>query len=219
LGGIRAEANITIIDGSLSSPVNITNPGSGYTTSVKVYGYISPPTTEYENIDNISSIDGLSCNIVGISTSVGIGTNLAISFTLDPLSSPFVGLSSGYYVYVYDTIVGGGLTSIIDNDQEIVGIGTKFVDNIYFINAFDTSVGIITCNIQSTSSIASIGVGTTGGIVGKMSYGRITGFNRSSSPISLNLDSFTVDSGLSTFPTIQRRGYGLRNNGSISKII
>jgi hypothetical protein len=219
LGGIRAEATISITNGSLSSPINITNPGSGYTTSVKVYGYISPPTTEYENIDNISSIDGLSCNIVGINTSIGIGTNLAISFTLDPLLSPFVGLSSGYYVYIYDTIVGGGLTSIINNDQEIVGIGTKLVDNIYYINAFDTSVGIITCNIQSTSSIASIGVGTTGGIVGKMSYGRITGFNRSSSPISLDLSSFTVDSGLSTFPTIQRRGYGLRNTGSISKII
>jgi len=219
LGGIRAEANVSIINGSLSSPTNVTNPGSGYTTSVKVYGYISPPTTEYENINNVSVIDGLSCNIVGIKTSVGIGTNLSISFTLDPSESPFAGLSTGYYVYIYDTIIGSGLTSIINTDQEIVGIGTKFVDNIYYINAFDSSVGIITCNVQSTSSISTIGVGTTGGIVGKMSYGRISGFNRSSSPISLDLSSFTVDSGLSTFPIIQRRGYGLRNTGSISKII
>jgi len=216
LGGTRSQANISIVNGSLSSPVNITNPGSGYTTSVKVYGYIDLPTTQYENISNVNNIDSFSGNIIGITTSVGIGTNLAINFTLDPSLAPFVGLSSGYYVYIYDTIVGSGVTSIIDNDGQIVGIGTQFVDNIYFINAFNASVGIITCNVKSTSSI---GIGTTGEIVGKISFGKITGFSRSSTPISLDLSSFTVDSGLSTFPTIQRRGYGLRNTGSISKIL
>jgi hypothetical protein len=216
LGGTRAQANIAIDNGSLSFPVNITNPGSGYTTSNKVYGYIDLPTTQYENISNVTNIDSFSGNIIGITTSVGIGTNLAINFTLDPSLSPFVGLGVNYYVYIYDTIVGNGVTSIINNDQQIIGIGTQFLDNIYYINAFDASVGIITCNIQSTSSI---GIGTTGAIVGKISFGRITGFSRSSSPISLDLESFTVDSGLSTFPTIQRRGYGLRNTGSITKIL
>ena len=215
-GGTRAEANVSIINGSLSSPVNISNVGSGYTSSVPVYGYINPPVTPYENINNISTIEGFSGNIVGINTSSGIGTDLGISFTLDPSLSPFVGLNTGYYVYVYDTVVGYGITSIVNTDQEIVGIGTQLVDNIYYINSFDSSVGIITCNIQSTSSV---GFGTTGAIVGKISWGRITGFSRSPVPLSLDLESFTVDSGLSTFPTIQRRGFGLRNTGSISKII
>lgn len=212
--GTRAEATISVVDGSLSSPINILNVGSGYTTSVPVYGYIKPPVTPYENINNISSIEGFSGNIIGITTSSGIGTSLGISFTLDPSLSPFVGLTTGHYLYVYDTTVGNGVTSIINNDQEIVGIGTQMVDNIYYISAFDSSIGIVTCNIQSTSSV---GFGTTGSIVGKMSWGRISGFSRSSTPLSLNLSSFTVNSGLSTFPTIQRRGFGLRNTGSISK--
>jgi hypothetical protein len=213
-GGTRAEATIAIDNGSLSSPVNILNVGSGYTSSVPVYGYINSPATPYENINNISTIEGFSGNIVGINTSSGIGTDLGISFTLDPSLSPFAGLSTGYYVYVYDTKVGNGVTSIINNDQEIIGIGTQMVDNIYYVSAFDPSVGIATCNIQSTSSV---GFGTTGPIVGKISWGRISGFSRSSTPLSLNLSSFTVNSGLSTFPTIQRRGFGLRNTGSISK--
>jgi len=34
-------------------------------------------------------------------------------------------------------------------------------------------------------------------------------------PISIGISGYTVDAGLSTFPTIQRRGYGLNNNGSV----
>jgi len=51
--------------------------------------------------------------------------------------------------------------------------------------------------------------------VGKFSWGKLTGLTRSSSPISIEVSGFTVNSGLTTFPTIQRRGYGLRNIGPI----
>jgi hypothetical protein len=53
-------------------------------------------------------------------------------------------------------------------------------------------------------------------VVGKISWGRLSGFTRSSS-VSIAVSSYSVDSGLSTFPTIQRRGYGLRNIGPIKK--
>jgi len=215
LDGTRAEANISVLNGSLSSPITISNPGSGYTSSIPVYGYITPPTTLYENISDATTIEGFNGNIVGIETASGIGTDLSIRFTLDPSDAPFVGLNTGYYVYVYDTIIGNGVTSIVNQDNEIIGVGTQFVNNIYYVNSFDSSVGILTCNIHSSSVV---GVGTTGKIVGKLSFGRISGFSRTN-PISLDLTGFSVDVGLTTFPTLQRRGYGFRNTGSISNIL
>jgi hypothetical protein len=57
--------------------------------------------------------------------------------------------------------------------------------------------------------------------VGKFSWGKLSGptFTRSTSPISIAVSAYNVDAGLSTFPTIQRRGYGLRNIGPIKKTL
>ena len=80
------------------------------------------------------------------------------------------------------------------------------------------NTGIATCNILSTTN--TVGLGTTGSVTdprGELSWGRLSGFTRASSPISIGVTGLTVDSGLSTFPTIQRRGFGLRENGSLRK--
>jgi hypothetical protein len=42
--------------------------------------------------------------------------------------------------------------------------------------------------------------------------------NRSSTPLSIQLDGYTASSGLTTYPTIQRRGYGLRELGALLKV-
>jgi len=81
------------------------------------------------------------------------------------------------------------------------------------ISAFNSSTGIMTCNVASTTNV--VGIATTGSSVGKFSWGKLSGFTRGPSPITLNINGYTVDSGLSTYPTIQRRGYGLRDTGSI----
>jgi hypothetical protein len=106
----------------------------------------------------------------------------------------------------------------------VVGIGTTFVDNVYYIHQFSSNgtVGIITCNIRSNTSV--IGLSSSGSIlnpVGKYSWGRLSGsgFTRSSSPISIGVSGNTVDVGLSTFPTIQRRGIGIRQTGALPKIL
>ena len=211
-----ATATATITNGQISS-ITVINPGFAYTNTNPPQVIVSSPKPIYENITGVDDIQGFSCNIVGIGTTVGIGTNLAIKFTLDPSSSPFTDLTAGYYVYIYDTFVGSGVTSIINTNTSVVGVGTTFLDNIYHVSAFNDAVGIITCNIHSSSSV--IGIGTTGSIVGKLSWGRFSGFSRSSYPISIAVSGYTVNSGLTTFPTIQRRGFGLRNNGSIKKII
>ena len=53
--------------------------------------------------------------------------------------------------------------------------------------------------------------------VGRLSWGRLAGFTRSSTSIGVAVSGYTVNSGLTTFPVIQRRGYGLRDKGSLRK--
>ena len=214
--GTTATATITVsAAGTLTTPITITNPGLGYSIGINPQVIVPLPDPTYENISHVSNIEGFSGSIIGIGTTVGIGTALAIKFTLDTSLAPFTGLSVGYPIYIFDTKVGNGVTSVYTSDTAKVGVGTTFLDNIYNISAFNSSVGIITCNVQSTSSL--VGIATTGSTIGKFSWGRLSGFIRSSYPISIAVSSYMTDAGLSTFPTIQRRGYGLRNNGGLKK--
>ena len=59
----------------------------------------------------------------------------------------------------------------------------------------------------------------SGNIVGKFSWGSFQTITRSNSPISIGVSGKTVDVGLSTFPTIQRRGEGLRQTGALPETI
>jgi len=177
-----------------------------------------------ELITNISLVNGFSGIITGITTTTGSGGNpLALKFYVE---APSVGLHQqlqvGYPIYIFDTRVGNGVTSIDNSNTAVVGIGSTFLDNIYYIHQFSYSgaSAIITCNIKSSTSV--IGLASTGSLsspVGKFSWGKLSGsgFTRSSSPISIGVSGNTIDVGLSTFPTIQRRGSGLRDTGALSK--
>lgn len=212
--GTIASATISVVNGSLTSPIIITNSGFGYTNSAPPQVIVPLPDPIYTNISNISNVTGTSSgNIIGIGSTVGIGTDLAIKFTLDP--NDLTGLVVGNPIYIFDTKVGQGFETIYSTDDQVIGVGTMFLDNIYNISAFNASTGIITCNVKSSSNL--IGIGTTGLSVGKFSWGKLYGFTSSSSPISIAVSGYTVDSGLSTFPTIQRRNYGLRGHGAIKK--
>ena len=189
-----------------------------------VNGISTTASGAVELISNITvaNVNGFSGNITGIGTTTGSGGNsLALRFTLEgPVG--FAGLSTGYPIYIFDTRVGNGVTSIDSSNSTVVGIGTTFVDNFYYIHQFSSSatVGIITCNILSTTS--TIGLSSSGNVsnpIGKFSWGRISGFTRSNSPISIGVTGNTVDVGLTTFATIQRRGTGIRNTGALPKLL
>jgi hypothetical protein len=47
----------------------------------------------------------------------------------------------------------------------------------------------------------------------------LSGFSRSGSPISIGVTGNTVDVGLTTFATIQRRGIGIRQTGALPKLL
>jgi hypothetical protein len=191
-------------------------------SSLIVNGISTNVSGAVELISNIALIKGFSGIITGITTTTGSGGNpLALTFYLKgPVG--FDGLSIGYPIYVFDTRVGKGVTSIDTSNSAVVGIGTTFADNIYYVQQFSSSgtIGIITCNILSTTS--TIGLSSSGSIsnpIGKYSWGRMSGFTRSSSPISIGVTGNTVDVGLTTFATIQRRGIGIRQTGALPKLL
>lgn len=154
---------------------------------------------------------------------------MALEFAISKDPFTFPNLSVGYPIYISNTSVGSGVTSINSSNTDLVAISTSFVDNIYYVHAFNSTLGIITCNIHSNTSI--VGIATTGTLdypVGNLSWGRLAGFTRSSSPISIAITGYTssigittlgYSAGLSTYPIIQRRNYGLRKTGSLKKNI
>ena len=130
-------------------------------------------------------------------------------------------IQTGYPIYIFGTQVGHGVTSIVNSNAATVATGTTCLDNIYHISAFhpvSAQVGIITCNVDS--GINSTGINTSVGIgsaIGGFSWGRLSGFTRSGNPIAIGVTGLTIDAGLSTYPTIQRRDYGLRDTGGLRK--
>ena len=178
-------------------------------------------TGNVEFVGSANTYMGFSGIVTGITTTTGIGVPLALEMEI--ISNDFTGLNVGYPIYISDTNIGTGVTSINDSDAAVVGIGSTFLDNVYYIHGLQTSgtVGIITCNIHSASNV--VGLGTTMNIhnpVGKYSWGRVADFTRSGNPISIGVSGFTIPSasvGISTFPIAQRRGVGLRDNGSLPK--
>ena len=206
------------------SNVGIFTSGST-TTALSIPKVIAPlPDPIYENISTINEVNGFSGIITGISTTTGTNGNpLALKFNLVGLNvQNLLQLQVGYPIYIFDTRIGSGLTSINTSNSAIVGIGTTFADNIYIISDFssDGPVGIITCNILSSTSVVGLAsTGSTSNPVGKYSWGKLSGFKRSGSPISIGVTGNTIDVGLSTFPTIQRRISGLRKTGALSKLL
>ena len=218
--GTTASATLSVVNGVLSGTANITNPGLGYTHSTPPQIITALPSVSLENISNAGVATGFSGIITGIQTTTGVGGNpLALEFFISENKS-ISALSPNDRILISDTQTGFGITSIDGHDLSVVGVGTTFLNNVFKIDQVSqvADVGIITCNILSTTSV--IGIATTGSDlnpVGTLSFGKISGFTRSSSPISIGVTGFTINSGLSTFPILQRRGTGLRDTGGLSK--
>ena len=219
--GTTATATATISNGTVTS-VLVNNPGLGYTIAPQVL--VSLPGPTYEEVSSIDVIQGFSGIVTGITTvnAQGIGT-LAIQFNLHRSDAAnYTDLSVGYPIYIFDTQVGTGVTSVATNSLSVVGVGTTFVDNIYFIQELSSvgAAGSIVCYVDSGTSV--VGIATTSNSdnpVGRFSWGRLAGISRATSPVSIAVTGNTVDVGLTTFPTIQRRGTGLRDGGALPKSI
>ena len=216
--GATATATASITNGIITG-TTVTNPGFGYTFTAVPQVLAPLPNPIKEDIDTITTIQGFDGSITGIAVTGGIGHPTALEFKLsaDLTNNPnsvLTDLKVGYPVYIFGTQVGHGVTSVVSDNSTVVATGTTCVDSIYFVNAFNEGVGIITCNIMT--GVNTSGIDTTGRDMGSFSWGRLTGFTRSN-PISIGVTGLTIDSGLTTYPSIQRRDFGLRDTGSLRK--
>ena len=220
--GITATAQATIGLGGTITKIEVVNPGLGYTIAPQVL--ISSPFNLPEKTETLTTNIGVSLTInnnCGVVTGIGTtsyNNQLALEFTLKrdnfddfDTDSP---INVGSPIYIFDTQVGSGLTSInlSKNDNDTVGIGTSFVDNVYVVAAkskLNGNVGLITTYIKSDSTITGLDLtGSTS--IGKYSVGLIGGFTRAASPISIGVTGLSVGLstalGISTFPTLKRSG-------------
>ena len=238
--GSTATATATISNGQVTSPL-IVNPGLGYTYTKPPEVIISLPPFKTEKITTIENVEGFTGIITGIAATTTSG-QLGVKFffrAVKPnnngllVNETVTKLKPGYPILVTETSVGTGVTSVYGHNNSVVAIGTQFLDNIYVVRTFDnpsSSDGEIVCDVKNNSFLT--GIGSTGfynGVAGLttslgfINWGRIYGANveRSSNPISIGVTGLTVDVGLTTFPTIQRKNYqvnsvrGVRSSGSI----
>jgi len=219
--GTTATATISVSGGKISAPISITNAGFGYTTSNPPQCIIEDPDFKYELITEINAVEGFSGIVTGIGTTTGVGGHgLALKFFAR--SDFFTGLSVGYPIYIFDTSVGHGVTSVINSNSDVIGIGTTALNNIYYVGSISAAGqnAEIVCNVHT--NLRRTGITTSGSIetpVGRFSWGRFSLFERSTiNPIAIGVSGLTIDAGLSTFPIFQRRGYGLRDTGALRKI-
>ena len=230
--GTTATATATITNGTITG-ITITNPGLGYSNLTPPQVIIDLPTYKTEKVTSIDNVEGFTGIITGITTTTGTGGHplaLKFFFRADKAAN---GLLANYPVFIKDTSVGSGVTSVDSQDSSIIGIGTQFVDNIYKVHTVQTlgEDGEITCNIHTNSSSSVLGIAQTGNFnksnpgisteLGKISWGRLYNATRNESPISIGVTGLTINTGLTTFPTIQRKNYtqgslrGLRSSGAI----
>ena len=246
--GSTAFATTTITNGSVND-APLTAVGFGYTRSNPPQVIIEEPVFQTEKIDGLthSNVLGFTGIITGIQETSRGGSGKALRFFFTAVRKNNDGdilnltsansIKQGYPFLVTGTKVGSGVTSVLStNAGGKVGIGTTFLDNIYvveFAPHVDGASGLVTAHIHTDSNSSVQGINTEGqfnqtnlGIttqLGEINWGILfgTGLNRSSNPISLNVRGLTVDVGLSTFPTIQRKNFvnssmrGLRSTGAI----
>ena len=215
--GSTATATLGISGVGTVNSFAITNSGAGYTIAPQIIVSVPDPTFEY--VANVNG-QGFSGIVTGITTTtVGIST-LGFEFFVNKSTSGWTGMEAGNPLYIFDTNLGFGATSIdrTGNDSAVVGVGTTFLDNIYIIDSFSFSgtTGIVTTLVASNP----VGIATSMGTktIGKFSWGKLTG-TRSSSPVSIEVTGNVVDVGITTFPVIQRRGTGLRGTGALPKLL
>jgi len=237
-----AKATATVVNGSIDpSTVLITDAGKGYSVSNPPQVIVPSEATDFEKITKITNVQGWTGIITKIEATTGTNGNAALKFEFQVETNQLASdLLVGYPVFIHDTQIGDGVISIDADDASVVGVGTTFLDTVYKVHQIQAvqRTGIITCNVSSTSNISgliqegqydqtNLGITTS---LGRISWGRLynplDGIVRDAdNPLTLTVSGKTTNSGLSTFPTIQRRTFdpsshkGLRNTGAIRTIV
>jgi len=223
-------ANFRDIDGLLDDDFGLYVYGVGIGTTAQ-----AGVNWEFWNdIDPLETdVKGYIGLVTGITTSVGIGTDLGLVIQLDTNNlvnaenSSFVqDFKEGYPFKLYDTGLSpaaGVITSTDTHDSDIIGISTYEVDNIYYASALSwdgsARTGVITCNIHSGTDVSGlVGVGSTLHPAGRITWGRFSSAIRDVNyPLGLTAKGLDYNPDLDKWPIVQRRNIGLRNTGALGK--
>ena len=186
---------------------------------------IGTTAPKVEEIKNVSYVGDYG-DIIGIKTeTTGINTTgPALVFDLKPDSTIFpanlnsvgdkerlkTGISTGDYFVIQNTSIGSstsGVTGIktTSSGPEIIGVGTNFVDNVYFaehIIGIGVSIVRVFSNVQSISGINTVGL-TTYARSGKYSWGAVN-VSRTSNSKSFEFFNQNGVSGIETSAQVIR---------------
>jgi hypothetical protein len=184
------------------------------------------PSKNYELISGVNNLEGFNASVTSISPTSGIGAADGIEFVISRDPFTFTNFTVGTVFYITETNVGQGVISLDNSGSNTLSISTSFVNNIYQVASFNSSTGTIVCNVDSGSNLSGITTsGTLNYPVGKLSWGRLSGFQRRSvDPLDIDIMGYTssvgmtsdsYNSGLSTYPIIQRRNFGFRDSGAL----
>tara|TARA_B100000700_G_scaffold126444_2_gene141578 strand:- start:8009 stop:22378 length:14370 start_codon:yes stop_codon:yes gene_type:complete len=233
----QAMGSVTISGVGTVTGVAITNPGVGYTwTDVPSVLISHPVLTDEDN--PVGTYSGDQGNIVGFgTTTIASGTQLIFdlfipfdSFMRDGnLTGTAVtvsGIGTDDYFVVSNSNMGTGSTSItsLDVDDNTVGIGTSFVDNVYQVNSteeIDKVIGGGTTTIRrvfvKVDGNGPHGLSTTSGIstsdyMGTYSWGRIdltsrAGLNSYTAYTQSGITGITTSLIVERFNPLRYKGY------------
>jgi hypothetical protein len=220
---LRATAGSTLTGNNVST-IDIISGGFGYTTTNAPTVLIEPPSLNYETIENVEYSGDFGV-VVGYSTvSTGAATT-GITFelfvpldsylrdininTVGVASTGISGIQTGYYFVIQNSNIGDGVTSL-DQNGNIIGIGSTFVDNIYQAatvsigQTFVTGVGVtnvtkVTVSLSDYNGLVGSGYSN---YYGDFSWGRISNLIRRTPKQFDNYNNGLA--GINTSPIVMR---------------
>ena len=199
------------VSGGVVTGIAVTFSGGGYISTIPPQVLIEPPSvSKSKETNSVISYSGDSGIIVGFGTTSFSGNDRIIFDFYIPTNSvlretstisPFgmyvpttvtvSGIGTNDYFLIYNSNVGSASTSIISRDinNDIIGFGTNFVDNVYQVES------VSNVSVANTAiGIATVGTATT---TVRRIYAKITGISTvtfSSTNITFDSNVFTFDS-------------------------
>ena len=197
--GSTAVATANITSGIITS-VTINSGGAGYNSSIIPNVIVAAHKPITEKIEKIEKIRGFSGIVTGIST-VMIGGTLGLEFGLQaPSGQAFTDLTSNTPIYISETSVGHGITSLNESgvDTDVVAIGKTFVDNVYMVKEITSSSNnaAIKVNVHSGITTTSIDLAKFG-LTFVVTFGSVGSGNTSYIMSGTHRDEFSTQTSLS----------------------
>merc|ERR1711991_982173 len=163
--------------GSVSA-ITVTSAGTGYTTSQPPAVMIEPSTLLSETVE--ATYEGDSGVVVGVGTTTRQnifdlfipGDSFMRDTTVVGSAVTISGISTGDFFILYDTNIGLAKTSTnsFDSSNQLIGVGTQFLDNVYQVNTYEDIVVDVTGignthvrRVYVNTGISSVGFGTGDG--------------------------------------------------------